>query len=133
MFHLAEFPKTAMSGNPYAKKRKILKAILWRHESYSSFLSHEMALKRGFSLDGKNPFLRLIERCIKIQKHVYFEGNQGFAREGKILEFSYYPINKEFLRFHMPVFQPHRSGDVLFIQIPQWRKSKLKETGNPLS
>ena len=97
MFHLAEFPKIAMSGNPYAKKRKILKAILWRHQSYSSFLSHEIALKRGFSLDGKNPFLRLIERCIKIQKHVYFEGNQGFAREGKILEFSYYPINKEFV------------------------------------
>ena len=59
------------------------------------------ALQRGFPLsvklmvDGKNPFLPLNERCIQMQKHVYFEGNQEFARESKILELSHYP-KKEF-------------------------------------
>ena len=51
---------------------------------YYYYLHNEL-LEEGFSLlrqvDGKNPFLHLNERCIKIQKHVYFEGNREFARE----------------------------------------------------
>ena len=48
--------------------------------------------------DGKNPFLHLHKRCIKIQKHVCLESNLGFATEKKILQLSYYP-NEEFLFF----------------------------------
>ena len=53
---------------------------LWHNELVT-------ALKRGFPLsfklmlDGKNPVLHLNERCIQMQKHVYFDCNQEFARE----------------------------------------------------
>ena len=80
-------------------------------------------------LMGKNPFLHLHKRCIKIQKHVCLESNLGFATE-KNSNLAITPLKSLFLRFHMLVSQPHRSGQC-FVYSNPWRKSKPKETGNP--